>query len=65
MKVRVCLAVAPRVRTRLPATRYRVLGEPDDFKIATQQVRGGPGIMTAFDREFALHDSYVHRRPIR
>jgi hypothetical protein len=36
MKVRVCFAVAPRVRTRLLARRYRVLCEPDDSRIATQ-----------------------------
>ena len=65
MKVRDCFSVAPRVRTRLPATRCRVLGEPDDSRIATQQVHGGPGIPTAFDREFGLHDNYARRRPTR
>ena len=63
--MRVCLAVAPRVRTRLPATRCRAPGEPDDSRIATQQVHGGPGILTACDREFGLLDNYVHRRLIR
>jgi hypothetical protein len=65
MKVRDCFAVAPRVRTRSLATRYRALGEPDDSRIATQGCRGEPGIPSAFDREFGLHGSYAHRRPIR
>jgi hypothetical protein len=63
--VRDCFSVAPRVRTKLPATHCRALGEPDDSRIATQQVHGGPGILTACDREFGLHDNYVHRRLIR
>ena len=65
MKVRDCFSVAPRVRTRLLATRCRALDEPDDSRIATQQVHGGPGIPTAFDREFGLHGSYARRRPTR
>jgi hypothetical protein len=65
MKVRDCFAVAPQVRTRLPATRYQALDEPDDSRIAKQRLHGGPGIPTAFDREFGLHDNYVHRRPTR
>ena len=65
MKVRVCFAVAPRVRTRLLARRYRVLGEPDDSRIAKQRLHGGLGIPTAFDREFGLHGSYARRRPTR
>ena len=63
--MRVCFAVAPLVRTRLLARRYRVLCEPDDSRIATQQVHGGPGILTAFDREFGLQGSYARRRPTR
>ena len=65
MKVRDYFSVAPRVRTRLPATRCRALGEPDDSRIATQQVHGARGIPTAFDREFDLHGSYARRRPTR
>ena len=65
MKVRVCFVVAPQVQTRLLATRYRAPGEPDDSRIAKQRLRGGLGIPTAFDREFDLHGSYVHRRLIR
>src|SRR5438128_7307014 len=65
MKVRDCFSVVPRVRTRLLSTRYRVLGEPDDSRIATQQLHGEPGILTAFDREFGLHDNYVLRHLIR
>src|SRR6266581_6345536 len=40
MKVRDCFAVAPRVRTRLLATRYRALGESDDSRISTRQLHG-------------------------
>src|SRR5439155_25025414 len=47
------------------STRCRALGEPDDSRIAKQRLRGGLGIPTAFDREFDLHGSYVHRRLIR
>jgi hypothetical protein len=65
MKVRDCLTVVGLVQTRLLATRCRVLGEPDDSRIATQRLHAEPGILTAFDREFGLPDSYVHRRPIR
>jgi hypothetical protein len=65
MKVRDCFSVAPRVQTRLLATRCRALGEPDDSRIATQRFRAEPGILTAFDRKFGLPDSYVRRRPIR
>ena len=65
MKVRDCFSVAPRVRTRLLATRCRALGEPDDSRIATQQGHGRPGILTAFDRDFGLHGSYARRRPTR
>jgi hypothetical protein len=65
MKVRVCFAVAPRVRTRLLAIRCRALGEPDDSRIATQRLDGEPEIPTAFDREFGPHGSYARRRPIR
>jgi len=45
MKVRDCFAVAPRVRTRLLATRYRALGESDvpesqhDNSMASQKFR--------------------------
>ena len=42
MKVKDCLSVAPRVRTRLLATRCRALGEPDDSRIAKQGVHGEP-----------------------
>ena len=65
MKVRDCFSVAPRVRTRLLATRCRAPGEPDDSRIATQPLHGEPGIPIASGREFGLHDSYVHRHPIR
>jgi len=65
MKVRDCFSVAPRVRTRLPATRYRAPDEPGDSRIATQRLHGEPGIVIACDREFGLHGSYVRRRPIR
>ena len=65
MKVRDCFSVAPRVRTRLFARRYRVLCEPDDSRIATRRLHGEPGIPSVFDREFGLRGSYVHRRPIR
>jgi hypothetical protein len=65
MKVRDCFSVAPGVQTRLPATRCRALGEPDDSRIATQQVHGWPGILTAFDREFGPQGSYARRRPTR
>ena len=65
MRVRDCSSVAPRVRTRLPATRCRALGEPDDSRIATQQVHGGPGIPTAFDREFGPLGSYARPRQTR
>jgi len=65
MKVRDCFSVARRVRTRLLATRCRALGEPDDSRIATQRLHGGPGIPIALDREFGLHGSYARRRPTR
>ena len=65
MKVRDYFSVAPRVRTKLPVTRCRALGEPDDSRIAKQRLHGGPGIPTAFDREFGLHDNYARRRPTR
>src|SRR6266508_6331546 len=65
MKVRVCFVVALQVRTRLLATRCRALGEPDGSRIATQRLHGELGIPIASDREFALHDRYVHRHPIR
>ena len=65
MKVRDCFSVAPRVPTRLLATRYRVPGEPDDSRIAIQRVHDEPGILSAFHRDFVTHDSYVLRRPIR
>jgi hypothetical protein len=64
-KVRDCLAAALEVRSKLLATRCRAPGEPDDSKISIQRLRGEPGVPTAFDHEFGLHDSYVHRRPIR
>ena len=63
MKVRDCFSVAPRVRTKLPSTRYRALGEPDDSRIAIRRLHGGLGILTAFDREFGLLGSYACRRP--
>ena len=63
--MRVCFAVAPRVRTRLLARRYRVLCEPDDSRIAKQRLRGRLEIPIAFDREFDLHGSYARRRPTR
>ena len=65
MKVRDRPALDPPVRTRLPATRCRALGEPGDSKIAAQRHHGGSGISTALDREFGLHDSYVLHRLIR
>jgi hypothetical protein len=65
MKVRDYSSVAPQVQTRLIATRCRALGELDDSRIATQRLYCGPGILSAFDREFGPPDSYVRRRPIR
>lgn len=65
MKVRDCLSVPPRVRTRLPATRCRALRELDDSRIATQRLLAEPGILTAFDREFGPQDSYARHRPTR
>jgi len=65
MKVRDCLTAVGLVQTRLLATRCRVLGEPDDSRIATRRLHAEPGILTAFDREVGLPDSYVRRRPIR
>jgi hypothetical protein len=65
MKVRDCFSVAPQLQTRLLATRYRALAEPDDSRIAKQRLRGEPGIPSAFDREFDLDGSYAHRRPTR
>ena len=65
MEVRECSTAVVLVQTRLLATRCRLLGEPDDSRIATQQLHAEPGILTAFDREFGLPDSYVRRRPIR
>ena len=65
MKVRDCFSVAHRARTRLLATRYRALREPDDSRIAKQQLRTVLGTPTEFDREFGLHGSYARRRPIR
>ena len=65
MKVRDCLTAVGLVQTRLLVTRCRVLGEPDDSRIATRRLHAEPGILTAFDREFDLPDSYVRRRPIR
>ena len=65
MKVRDCFAVALRVRTRLLVTRYQALDKPGDSRIATKRLRGEPGILTAFDREFGLHGNYVLRRLIR
>ena len=65
MKVRDYFSVAPRLRTKLPVTRCRALGEPDDSRIAKQRLHGGLGIPTAFDREFALRGSYARRRPTR
>src|SRR5947207_1256122 len=65
MKVRDCFSIAPRVRTRLPATRCRALGEPDDSRIAIQRLHGGLRIPTAFDRAFGLQGSYARRRPTR
>jgi hypothetical protein len=61
MKVRDCLTAVGLVQTRLLATRCRVPGEPDDSGIATQRLHAEPGILTAFDREFGLPDSYVRR----
>ena len=63
--MRDCFSVAPRAQTRLRATHCRALVEPDDSRIATQRRHAEPGILTAFDREFGLPDSYVRRRPIR
>jgi hypothetical protein len=65
MKVRDCLTAVALVQTRLLATRCRALAEPDDSKIATRRFHGESGILTVFDRELALHGSYVRRRPIR
>src|SRR6266481_2165589 len=65
MKVRDFPSVVAQLRTRLLATRCRAPGEPDDSRIATLQVHGGPGILTAFDREFGPHCSYARRRPTR
>jgi len=63
--VRDCLAAALEVRSKLLATRCRAPGEPDDSKISIQRLHSEPGVPTAFDHELGLHDSYVHRRPIR
>ncbi len=63
--MRDCFSVAPRVPARLLATRYRAPGEPDDSRIAIQRVHDEPGILSAFDRDFGPHDSYVLHRPIR
>ena len=63
--MRDCFSVVPRVRTRLLATRCRAPGEPDDSRIATQRLHGELGIPIASDREFGLHESYVHCRPVR
>lgn len=65
MKVRDFLTAVVPVQTRLLAIHCRVPGEPDDSRIATQQLHGEPGIVTAFDREFDRPDSYVRHRPIR
>src|SRR5438552_7828765 len=65
MKVRDCFSVAPRVRTRLAATRYRALDEPDDSRIAKRRLHGKPRIQTAFDRDFDQHGSYARRHPTR
>ena len=63
--MRDCLTGVRLVETRLLATRCRVLGEPGDSRIATQRFHAEPGILSAFDREFGVPDSYVRRRPIR
>jgi hypothetical protein len=65
MKVKDCFSVDSRVRTRLLATRCQTLAGSDDSRIARQRLRGEPGSPIAFDREFGLSGSYVHRRPIR
>ena len=65
MKVRDCLTAVGLVQTRLLATCCRVFGESDDSRIATRRLHSEPGILTAFDREVGLRDSYVRRRPIR
>ena len=65
MKVRDCLTAVGLVQARLLATRCRVLGEPDDSRIATRRLHAEPGNLTVFDREVGLPDSYVRRRPIR
>ena len=65
IKVRDCLTAVGLLQTRLLVTRCRVLGEPGDSRIATQRFHTEPGILSAFDREFGVPDSYVRRRPIR
>jgi hypothetical protein len=65
IKVRDCLTAVGLLQTRLLVTRCRVLGEPGDSRIATQRFHAEPGILSAFDREFGVPDSYVRRRPIR
>jgi hypothetical protein len=65
MKVRDCVAFSRRVRTRSLAKRCRVLGEPDDSRIAILQFRADLEILTAFHLESGLHGSYVLRHPIR
>ncbi len=63
--MRDCLTAVGLLQTRLLVTRCRVLGEPGDSRIATQRFHAEPGILSAFDREFGVPDSYVRRRPIR
>jgi len=63
--VRVCPGTVPLVQTRLLAERCRVLCEPDDSRIATQQFHDEQAIPTASDREFGPYDRYARHRPIR
>ena len=59
MKVRDCVAFSRRVRTRLLAKRCRVLGEPDDSRIAIHELHAVLAIPRGFDHEFGPHGSYA------
>ena len=65
MKVRDCSSVVPLGRTKLLVIRFRTLVEPDGSRIAIQRFHDMPDVLTSFDREFDLPDSYVRYHPIR
>ena len=50
---------------QIASNTLSALAGSDDSRIARQRLCGEPGIPIAFDREFGLSGSYVHRRPIR